>query len=94
MKQFVKKVIAEAIEENRKLFAVYLRNGNESYPLPDLEFIKTEFTPRTGEFIHLMKGDHLLVYEVKEVNHIYHYSSFEFQEGNIVVENTGRKIYF
>jgi hypothetical protein len=85
MKHLIKKWIAEAIREERKLFAVYEDTPEGREPLMGLDHIQSEYVPRNGENIQVLRGNVLYKYKVIEVNHIYHFSSSEFQEGHILV---------
>ena len=86
MRKWILKLVSDALIKERPLFAVYVQNGARAIPLTNLEYIRTEFVPKVGEFIDLMVGDVIFVYEVLRVDHLYHYSSFDMQEGNILVK--------
>lgn len=95
MKQFFLNLIQVAIRNEQKIFSVHVKVGNEkSIPLPDLEFIKTPHLPMVNHTINLVKGDRIHVYKVIEVNHIFHYSGFDLDSGNILVEKVGEKLIY
>lgn len=86
MKHLIKRWLTEAIKEQRRPFSVYQDVNGEREILTGLTEINTEFVPRAGEYINLLQGNVMYSYQVIEVNHIYHHSTSEFQDGNIVVK--------
>ena len=94
MRKYIKKIVTEAIKEEKGLFSIYVEKGKEKQPLNHLPVMSTDYVPRKGEFINVMHDAVIDVYEVVEVNYIFHASMQEFQEGTIIVKETGRKILF
>lgn len=94
MRKYVKRLLAEVMKEEKGLFSIYVEKGNKKQPLNHLPVMSTDYVPRKGEFINVMHDAVIDVYEVVEVNYIFHTSMQEFQEGTIIVKETGRKILF